>query len=202
MKIILDKITERQKLSITKGLLDYQYIMNNWKKNDSDFQKVFFDFYLKARWSVLGPENRKAYFSTLTDAESKNDLFVILEALQESMQYQCKNPAYEFSIGSKLLHTREPSLPIYDSLVRQYLSEERDIHFWWNIPNNESGAPRGTSTLNKIKHDWTILCNWYKEFLNCPEGKEWIRWFITNYPDYANISNIKMIDFIIVATTG
>lgn len=58
MKIEVQKITSRQKLIIEKGLCDYRYIMKDWKKNDSDFQSVFYDFYLKARWAVMSkPEN-------------------------------------------------------------------------------------------------------------------------------------------------
>lgn len=61
--IEIGKITERQKLIIRKGLLDYKYIMDNWKKNDEDFQKVYYEFYLKARFSVLNDRKKK---STLT----------------------------------------------------------------------------------------------------------------------------------------
>jgi len=47
--ININKITSRQKLIIAKGLLDYQYIMDNWHTNSMDFQEVYYDFYLKAR---------------------------------------------------------------------------------------------------------------------------------------------------------
>lgn len=50
MQIDVNQITERQKFTIRKGLCDYQYIMANQSKNDSDFQAVYYDFYLKARW--------------------------------------------------------------------------------------------------------------------------------------------------------
>ena len=62
--IDVSKITERQKLTIAKGLCDYCYIMDNWKKNDEDFKDVFYNFYLKARWSIMNkPENKEPYFS-------------------------------------------------------------------------------------------------------------------------------------------
>ena len=49
MKIDVNGITSRQKLVIAKGLCDYQYIMDNWKKDDVDFRDVYYEFYLKAR---------------------------------------------------------------------------------------------------------------------------------------------------------
>ena len=71
MYIELDKITSRQKLTIAKGLCDYQYIMENWQKNDMDFQDVYYEFYLKARWAVMSkPNNKEPYFRKLQDISS------------------------------------------------------------------------------------------------------------------------------------
>lgn len=53
MYIDIEKITPRQKLRIAKGLCDYQYIMDNCQKNDADFQTVYYEFYMKARWAVM-----------------------------------------------------------------------------------------------------------------------------------------------------
>ena len=64
MRIDLEKITPRQKLTIAKGLCEYEYIMNNWQNNDLDFREVYYEFYLKARWAVMSnPNNNIPYFS-------------------------------------------------------------------------------------------------------------------------------------------
>lgn len=34
----------RQKLTIAKGLCDYQYIIGNWQTKDADFQAVYYEF--------------------------------------------------------------------------------------------------------------------------------------------------------------
>ena len=66
MYIDVEKITPRQKLIIAKGLCDYQYIMDNWQKNDADFQAVYYEFYLKARWAVMNKtSNSQPYFEKL-----------------------------------------------------------------------------------------------------------------------------------------
>ena len=47
--ININAITSKQKLTIAKGLLDYQYIMQNWETNSADFQEVYYNFYLKQK---------------------------------------------------------------------------------------------------------------------------------------------------------
>ena len=195
MYIDIDKITERQKLIIAKGLCDYQHIMENWQKNDADFQAVYYEFYMKARWAVMNKTgNSQPYFEKLQSISPDADLMVILEELKSEME----KGSYELSLGSKLLHTRNTASPIYDSKVREYLSKEEGVEFWWHVKGSQ--APRGISEFAKIKHDWEKLCNWYAEFVPSERGRRWIEWFDTNFPAYRNISDIKKIDFIIFAT--
>lgn len=195
MYMDIDKITERQKLIIAKGLCDYQYIMDNWQKNDADFQAVYYEFYLKARWAVMNKtSNSQPYFKKLQSISPDADLMVILEELKSEMERE----SYELSLGSKLLHTRNTASPIYDSKVREYLSKEEGVEFWWHVKGSQ--APRGISEFAKIKHDWEELCNWYIAFVPSERGRRWIEWFDTNFPAYRNISDIKKIDFIIFAT--
>ncbi len=197
MKIEVEKITSRQKLTISKGLCDYQYIMENWEKDDEDFRAVYYEFYLKARWAVSSKDSYKdIYFNKLQSITPDESLIEILDSFQREM----KNHSYEFSLSTKLLHTRNPSMPIYDSKVRDYLSKWENVNLWWQIPNRDSGAPKGTSEYEKIKHDWVELCKWYKVFLNSERGKTWIAWFNDSFPAYVNISDVKKVDFIIFAS--
>lgn len=195
--IELSKITEKQKLIIAKGLCDYSYIMSNWKINDVDFQSVYYDFYLKARWAVMNlPENKAPYFDELQIIAPLANLMDVLDDLKVSMAAK----SYEFSLGSKLLHTRNHLSPIYDSKVSDYLTLEENVDFWWHHTPKHRGASRGLSERQKIEHDWTALNAWYKDLLNSLRGKEWILWFNTNFPSYSSISDVKKIDFIIFAT--
>lgn len=195
MRIDLEKITPRQKLTIAKGLCEYEYIMNNWQNNDSDFREVYYEFYLKARWAVMSnPNNSIPYFEKLQAISLDDDLMGILDFLKDKMEKH----SYELSLGSKLLHTRNPAMPIYDSKVREYLTKEENVPFWWHVTG--SSASRGTAEREKIKHDWTELCNWYTMFLPSPRGKQWIDWFDSNFPTYRHISDVKKVDFIIFAT--
>ena len=49
----------------------------------------------------------------------------VLKALKDSME----KGSYEFSLGSKLLHTKNDASPIYDSKVRDYLASEEGVDF-------------------------------------------------------------------------
>lgn len=122
MSIILKNISEKQKLIIAKGLLDYQFIMLNWKMNTKDFQDVYYEFYLKARWAIMkNPQNSNAYFDILQATDQNAKLMDVIKALKISLTKE----SYEFSICSKLLHTINSNSPIYDSKVRKYLSAEK-----------------------------------------------------------------------------
>lgn len=193
MKIDVREITPYQKLIIAKGLCDYRFIMDYWQTDSNDFQEVFYDFYLSARWAVMSKEgNKRPFFEKLQTISPDDSLIDILNDLKANMD----NHTYELSIGSKLLHTRNPLSPIYDSKVREYLINEEGLQFWWH----KSGAPRGTDELTKIKHDWNILNEWYNSFMPSDRAKQWITWFDDNFPAYKDISDIKKIDFIIFAT--
>ena len=199
MYIDIEKITPRQKLIIARGLCDYEYILHNWKSNDADFQDVYYDFYLKARWAVMSkPNNKFPYFMKLQSISPEDSLMDILDSLKKEME----NHSFELSLGSKLLHTRNPATPIYDSKVKSYLSKEENVEFWWHRTSDMSGlpAPRGTPERTKIEHDWMMLCEWYDAFLLSPRGNQWINWFDLNFPNHKYISNVKKIDFIIFAT--
>ena len=199
MSIKINNITPIQKLKIAKGLCDYQFIMENWQTDSEDFREVYYEFYLKTRWAVMRKKNnRTPYFQKLQSISPTEDLVIIIEELQEEMEKH----NFEFSFCSKLLHTRNPSVPIYDSKVNSYLGKEENVEFWWARSKDMYGssAPRGTSKLDKIKHDWTNLCEWYNQFLQSSKGKEWIDWFDNNFPNHKNISNVKKVDFIIFAT--
>lgn len=84
MSINLQTITPRQKLTIAKELCDYQYIMDNWEKNDDDFQEVYYNCYLKARWSIMNKtNNKKIYFDKLKMISPTEDFMDIVAYLKK-----------------------------------------------------------------------------------------------------------------------
>ena len=198
MLLDLSLITNRQKLTIAKGLLDYQYIMDHWKTDcvnanhgiQEDFRSVYYGFYLKARHAKMGnDQSQNAYFELLHSSQ-QTDLMTIINIFKQT------TGDYEFSICSKLLHTINPTFPIYDSKVRNFLKNKVGLDLWYL-----TGRKAAKTQEEKIKNDWTLLCNWYRDFIKTTEGKSWISWFDVNYPTFQSISDVKKIDFIIFATT-
>ena len=171
--------------------------MDNWIINDDDFKSVYYDFYLKARWAVMNKaQNKNPYFDKLQSIDPNADLLSILDDLKDTML----SNSYEFSLGTKLLHTRNPLKPIYDSKVCDYLTSEENVDLWWHHSPRLRGASKGLTERQKIEHDWNELNNWYNNFISSSRGIEWINWFDLNFSNYVSISNLKKIDFIIFAT--
>ena len=195
-RIKIDNISDRQKMEIKVGLLQYKYIQDryndltkNGKKADEDFIDVYTNFYLKSQGIMKLPENRRRYFKLLfnrTELKSM-DFKELLNNLKVCQKRKDKKlEMYEFSFVTKLLHTAYPEdYPIYDSKVFNYLKDDPDVDLKRIIGENK---------IEKIEHNWDELNKWYKNF----NGKEeWIKKFNELFPEFENISWYKKIDFII-----
>lgn len=187
MKIDVSVITDYQKLTMEKDLCDYRYIMSNWNSdtNESDFCHVYYKFYLTARRFIMSDtDKQKAYFSILKDSHLEMDLLSIIRKMKKDMDISSN----EFSLASKLLHTRDDHYPIYDRFVREYLSEQ-GVDFRWH--------KRSSRDEGLIEYDWALLQSIYKDYLETEQAKECIKWFDQNFPAFVEISKVKKIDSII-----
>lgn len=198
-QITANSITDKQKLTIENGINTYLYIMRHQKENNDDFRDVYYNYYLTARSSVFSKvKNNKEsgektanpnwdlYFQLLNESTGKESLESIVEKLKQKLT----SHSFEFSFASKLLHTKNPYVPIYDSKVRKYLED---------VYGKKFSSESGTKTISKIKADWIMLNEWYKEFLATNEAMQLIDWFDKEFPKGKNISKIKKIDTIIFA---
>ena len=109
------------------------------------------------------PENQYIYFKKLQNLNANESLFDILFYLKEHMD----SNSFEFSIATKLLHTRNDQTPIYDSKIRNYLIRQENVQFWWLTSLKNS---RNKTKLEQIEHDWHLLISWYKNFLPSKMG--------------------------------
>lgn len=181
-KINLQKITERQKLIISKGLLDYLYIKKYWKTYSEDFQKVYFDFYLKG----AAISNKKdIYFEIFKKINKDVSMEQLLNILLKKMG------KVHLSISSKMLHTFNNNLPIYDSVVSGYLKSNYDLSI--------KSASQKKDRMKNALQNWESLNEWYTSLKYEADRNEIIEWFDLNYPNESKISNVKKIDFVIWA---
>lgn len=193
MQINLTSITDRQILELGRSLLDYEYIQAHCSTpNDKDFQDVYYRFYLKARYAQVGKKggaNCTAYFNTLDKTTGKDALGTVLQNLKT----QGASSVLEFSIGSKLLHTKNTTSPIYDSKVAKYLKNDEGLDLWWG-----KALKKEQTKYQQFQHDWGMIKDWYDNFIkNDQRYTQWITWFDGKFPQHKNISDVKKIDFLI-----
>lgn len=183
MNVINEKITSKV---ISDGLEQYMYIMKNFNLIDIskniDFQRKFTYFY-KVRRSK--EEFLEKYYEYMESCKNKNISYE--EVLKKLYTFQNK---VEKSFASKLLHTINPDMPIWDSIVLKNLGLE--------MPTN----------ITNINEKMTMSCNlyeniikWYKEKLFSEDGRQTIGIFDITYPN-SGISNTKKLDFILWGIRG
>lgn len=190
MKIDLDKITKEQKFKIRQELVVYNFIMENKDEVDDFYKKIFSNFYFSAQPKMKRSENVNKYFEIMKECKGDENLPDLVIKLKHELSID----KYEFSFATKLLHTVNKNVPIYDSKVRNYLIENYHLNFkfYKNQSKNEEDIRKC------IEDDWNLLVNWYEDFFKKETFKVWIDWFDKEFSCLGkNISNIKKIDFII-----
>ena len=184
----LNSITERQILHIRNTLNTYHFIMREWNKNGAskDFKAEFTSFYMSSQAIMRREENQIAFFNQMKRIVDGERLPNIVAKLYEEMGIG----KYEFSFVSKLFHTINPNLPIYDSKVRNFLKQAKQVDFQLYYKDK-------IRKLEAIANDWDALIRWYESFQESIECKEWICWFDKTFPEFVDISAVKKIDAII-----
>jgi hypothetical protein len=171
-----------------KGIEKYMRIMGifydhevNLATDRKKFQKTYNGFY-----RIRHPE--KIFYEKyyLFMEKHKKDILSFPDTLDHLYKYG----RLEASFASKLLHTINPELPIWDKYVLDY--------FKLKAPSRNMGEKERIKKANDVYEE---LKTKYKELQNKEEGKMMIEKFDGCYPEYKkDISPIKKIDFIIWQT--
>lgn len=99
----------------------YFYINDNYAQNNvnDEFKKEFCKFYIMNAPTGLNDLQKETFFNLLKYGE--NNLRNILVSLYKIKGFQNRNSLH-LSFGSKLLHTLNNSLPIYDKNIASVLN--------------------------------------------------------------------------------
>lgn len=143
--------------------------------SDADYQKDFV-FFFKVR---RNREWREAYFGELERVKCCTPVFPsVLSALF------AETGRIEASFASKLVSVVDPRMPILDSIVLSYLGLEI---------KGISAEERMRSALNV----YDDVCSWYQRYMKSRSCAESIELFDSILPEYAWISDVKKIDFLL-----
>ena len=176
----LQSILERPELR--KGLQTYQTIMEAFPETDVSkdraFQKLYRDFYQMRPFYT--DDFASAYFRLME--KMKTWLPVSFDMAFERIKHI--KGSYEMSFSSKMVHTIDPNLPIWDKIVT-------GEHFHMKAPY--------CSCRNRER----VCCRRYEDYrkrfcsyTDSPEGQMLIESFDAAFPD-SGISDVKKIDFIL-----
>jgi len=177
-KRIFSKINSR-----IRDLERYFYIKKEYEKgnvkNNLEFQKTYKKFYVMR---FLVQRFFKEYFIILSNRET--DLRKILDILY-TIPRKNGTKAIHFSFVTKLLHTKNNDLPIYDSLVGEAFGLKVIGH------NKEDKINSCIKIYDKLKR-------YYKKLLTNERIKKIILDFRKNFNcGKEKISDTKVLDFII-----
>lgn len=175
LKAILDN------QAMAAGLEKYHYLMNRLRETnvsiDSEYQRTFREFYrMRAYYSEVFAWR---YFSLLEQVKNGGPMSFDT-AFHRVHQL---NGTYEMSFSSKLVHTLDPSRPIWDDTVAIR-------HFGFKSPavrrNREEACCRRYRAYEEK----------YLAYMDTQDGRALIRFFDGKYPDNG-ISDVKKLDFIL-----
>lgn len=161
------------------GLQHYARIIHCLKSVDvsvdTEYQKEFNRFFRVRRNSSW----RKIFYSELERLKFAGAEFnSVLNCLYE------KTGFVEASFSSKLVATIDPTKPILDSRVLAYLG----LRICGSSPE---------SRLSSAAKAYDRIVEWYREYLSRTEAVENIKLFDSLLPDYAWMSDVKKIDFLL-----
>lgn len=167
---------------ISKGIDRYKYfrerLLETDVSKDKFYQKEFRSFYQMRRF--YNDYFAEGFFSLLETAKRKKEIdFQYVFSNMKEIRGTC-----EISFSSKLLHTIDPSYPIWDSIVTRN-------HFGITPPYS-SCKNRTSACITKYNE---FKEKFYK-YLHSDEGLALINIFDQQYPE-SGINNVKKIDFIL-----
>ena len=127
----------------------YMWIQDNYRKRDvstdREFQTMYSHFYGMNRFTSL--EYRQAYFQTLQKLKQYDFSFREL-----AEQLYAVDQKHELSFISKMMHTVDPTKPIYDSRVNQILGLNHRYYGSFS-----SRIQRDIETLEQIANSYRIF---------------------------------------------
>lgn len=173
-------------MALNDAVKKYKSIMEVARKidvsTDQYFKKDFCNFYQLKRF--YSERFRSEYLGIMQ--ELKNDRDLSFKKTFERVR-QIENTC-EMSFSSKMLHTLDPSYPIWDSIVTEK-------HFGMKKPNTKKNI------VEKFSERYEEYVDMFYKYMKTEEGKSLISVFDKSFPN-SGITDVKKIDFILWQDRG
>ena len=189
--------TKEKKDKIEEGIEKYLKIKDLYPKTNfnvnSDFAKAFGAFYRVRRNEAW----RKTFFDLFKEMKEKPDKADFKTILAElhtrlSKLNDAVHSTIEASFVSKMLHTVNPDMPIWDSIVLSKLDFAKEVQ-----PYKMRGLHDDEARLNKCEEVYNELKKWYET----KEASALEKQFDAKYPEHKDeIKRTKKIDFMLWGT--
>jgi hypothetical protein len=130
------------------------------------------------------PEYYKVYFRTLEQLRQGKELSIrqVLETLHWVEHRK------ELSFASKMLATHDPTLPVWDSKVRQQINQRSSLHL-----------KQLFKSIDECVEAYAHMAKWYKAFMRSEEAHKIIQEFDDRFPGQ-KIKAIKKVDLVLWQT--
>ena len=141
-----------QKLRFGGHFEDYRFIQEAFRQRNigTEFQKRFCRFYVLDGAGGMAVAQKEEFFALLSAGE--NDLLTILRTLYEVPGYGNRHRLF-LSFASKLLHTLDTSLPIYDTNVASVLGLKKPTY----TGNIEDRIRDRVAIYNELREKFGVL---------------------------------------------
>lgn len=166
---------------LKSDLKKYQYIMDRVRKvdvsEDTEFQNIYRDFYQMRRF--YSDEFARKYFRLMEQIKGMSGVTFKM-TFERVKHIQC---TYETSFSSKMAHTFNPQIPIWDSVVTTR-------HFGFKAPTGVKD--REQKTIDRFNE----YSEKFYKYMKSSEGQMLIEMFDKAFLGNG-ISDVKKIDFIL-----
>lgn len=171
------KIFEQNQKSNRRYLKIMRIFQDPSQPLDREFQKLFNGFYRVRR----GSDWQEACYHIME--MHRTDPSVTFPQLLNELTYHTGK--VDFSFATKILHTINPRMPIYDSIIATNLA------LW----NNYDGSVDRKMCRAIVIYDQ--LQQAYRQLQTMPEMLQCVDAFNRRFLDFLNISTLKKIDFLL-----
>jgi hypothetical protein len=163
----------------------YFFIREKYLENDfgDEFKASYCKFYIMNGARGLNESQKNKYFELLIAKENK--LEIILNSLYQIHGYMNRHKLF-LSFGTKLLHTINEDLPIYDSNISRVLQLPRQIY---SIPFEEK--------INNRIEIYNVLKENFKHLLNDATVRDFIKRVRCKFMQKAILENFHWQDELI-----